>query len=198
MVLGYHIILGAYGFWLPNDPRGSWSTFVRTWELRRFGPATKVETTRSVAGAAHNRMLRMEAKTALQFPPVRFNGMQARAIGRGFAKAALRSRLEIRACSVLPEHVHLVLGRHQLSAEQMMIALKGGATQQLLKEGIHPLSAIAKRGDRLPQVFARSGWKVFLDSPRDIERAIAYVENNPIKEGKPPQRWSFVTPCSRG
>jgi hypothetical protein len=28
MILGYHVIFGAYGFWLPNDPRGSWSDFV--------------------------------------------------------------------------------------------------------------------------------------------------------------------------
>lgn len=28
MVLAYHVIFGAYGFWLPNDPRGSWSKFV--------------------------------------------------------------------------------------------------------------------------------------------------------------------------
>jgi hypothetical protein len=27
-VLAYHVVLGAYGFWLPNDPRGSWSDFV--------------------------------------------------------------------------------------------------------------------------------------------------------------------------
>ena len=25
MVLGYHIVCTAYGFWLPNDPRRSWS-----------------------------------------------------------------------------------------------------------------------------------------------------------------------------
>jgi len=28
MVIGFHVILTAYGFWLPNDPRGSWSEFV--------------------------------------------------------------------------------------------------------------------------------------------------------------------------
>ena len=32
-VLAYHLILTNYGFWLPNDPRGSWSEFVRAWEL---------------------------------------------------------------------------------------------------------------------------------------------------------------------
>jgi hypothetical protein len=38
MVIGYHIILGAYGFWLPNDPRGSWSNEV--WESNYDGPPT--------------------------------------------------------------------------------------------------------------------------------------------------------------
>ncbi|HUT10853.1 MAG TPA: hypothetical protein VMY42_10175 [Thermoguttaceae bacterium] len=49
MVLAYHVIFGAYGFWLPNDPRGSWSDFVGSWELARFGKATKVSTRRSLA-----------------------------------------------------------------------------------------------------------------------------------------------------
>ena len=51
MLLGFHVILSAYGFWLPNDPRGSWSDFVWAWDLFRYGPATKVETRSSVAHA---------------------------------------------------------------------------------------------------------------------------------------------------
>ena len=43
MVIAYHVIYSMYGFWLPNDPRGSWSDFVGSWELFRYGPATKVE-----------------------------------------------------------------------------------------------------------------------------------------------------------
>jgi hypothetical protein len=30
-----------------------------------------------------------------------------------------------------------------------------------------------------------------------VRRAILYVEDNPLKEGKPRQRWSFVTPFDR-
>src|SRR5437899_6098149 len=52
MVLASHVIFTTYGFWLPNDPRGSWSDFVAAWELfRAGGPATKTTTRRSVAGA---------------------------------------------------------------------------------------------------------------------------------------------------
>ena len=39
MVYAYHVIISAYGFWLPNDPRGSWSDMVRKYELLRYGPA---------------------------------------------------------------------------------------------------------------------------------------------------------------
>ena len=74
MVLGYHIILSAYGFWLPNDPRGSWSDFVASWELFKFGPATKVTGKRSYAHDPHDAATRRAAKAALKYPPVRFNG----------------------------------------------------------------------------------------------------------------------------
>lgn len=78
MVHGYHLIISAYGFWLPNDPRGSWSDFVRNWEIARFGEATKVETRQSVAAVPHDRKLRKAAKEALKYPAVIFSGLQAR------------------------------------------------------------------------------------------------------------------------
>ena len=87
MVIAYHVIFSAYGFWLPNDPRGSWSDFVRRWELIRFGKATKIDETHSVAHRAHDRERRLSAKRALTYPAVRLTGLQARAIARGIAKA---------------------------------------------------------------------------------------------------------------
>src|SRR5436309_10797776 len=111
MILAYHVIFGAYGFWLPNDPRGSWSDFVGAWELRRFGPATPTHERASVAHQRHDTSLRLAAKTALKRPPVQFSGIQARAVGRGFANSVQRGGLIVWACSLLPEHVHLVIGR---------------------------------------------------------------------------------------
>ena len=182
MVLGYHVIFGAYGFWLPNDPRGSWSQFVGAWELLRFGPATKTDQRRSVARTSHDWAARRAAKDALHYPAVSFDGIQARAVERGFAKYIQRSRLTVWAQSIMPEHTHLVIGRHDFDVEKVVIQLKGYATRQLRAEGFHPPS----------RCWARGEWKVFLDSPEDIQRAIRYVEENPKKEGLPRQHWKSV------
>jgi REP element-mobilizing transposase RayT len=192
MVLGNHVIFGTYGFWLPNDPRGSWSDFVGSWELFRYGSATKTTETRSVAARGHDVSLRLAAKRSLKYPSVQFNGTQALAVSRGFSDYAVRSGLTIWACAILPDHVHLVLCRHRLDAEQLVIQLKGAATRRLMSEGLHPFRQFA-RNDRPPKCFGRGEWKVFLDSDDDLCRAIRYVEDNPIKEGKKAQRWSFVT-----
>lgn len=186
MAFAWHLIFGAYGFWLPNDPRGSWSDFVGRWELVRFGKATKVNVPWSLAAVEHDRRLRGEAKQALKFPPVEFSGCRALAAGRGFKQAAGEGGYTIHACSILPEHVHVVVAKHPRDIRRIMAHLKTRATQGLAAEGLWP-------ADNRP-VWAHGGWKVFLDTPEDGRRAIEYVEANPEKEGKPRQRWSFVKP----
>ena len=58
-----HLIFGTYGFWLPNDPRGSWSDFVAGWDLfRTAGRSTTVNTRRSLASAPHDHEARRAAK----------------------------------------------------------------------------------------------------------------------------------------
>src|SRR5215208_2833087 len=99
-VLAYHLIFTTYGFWLPNDPRGSWSDFVRSWELLFFGKATKIDERHSVARRPHDRELRLAAKKALKHPPVKFSGRQALAVSKGFAKAIAESGYLILACSI--------------------------------------------------------------------------------------------------
>lgn len=194
-VRAYHVIFSAYGFWLPNDPRGSWSDFVRAWELfLAGGPATKVDTRLSVAGRPHDRQARLRVKEALQYPAVVFDGHQALSIAHGFARMAAKAEYQVYAFSILPEHVHLVLGRHRYRVETMVRLLKAEATRELLHDGLHPLAAFPGPDGSLPSPWARRCWKVFLNTDADIVRAIAYVEENPVKEGKRPQRWPFVVP----
>jgi REP element-mobilizing transposase RayT len=193
MIHAYHVIWGAYGFWLPNDPRGSWSDFVGSWELARFGKATRAIERRDI-DSRQWAAWRAAALTALKFPPVALTGQQARAVGTGFGNGIRKSRLTVWACSILPEHVHLVVARHTYKVEQVCILLKGEATKQLKAEKRHPRARFSTSQGKLPSMWAEGEWKAYLDTEEAIEAAIGYVEENPVKEGKPPQRWSFVTP----
>jgi REP element-mobilizing transposase RayT len=183
MLLGFHVILSAYGFWLPNDPRGSWSDFVWAWDLFRYGPATKVHTRASVAHVPHNRELRGAAKRALKYPPVRFTADQMAAIGDGFAVAAAEGNYAIHGCAILPDHVHLILGPQEPPIRRVVGHLKSKASMALRRAGIHPLQSYVDEADRVPTCWAEDYWKVYIYSKEHMHKAVRYVENNPIKEG---------------
>jgi REP element-mobilizing transposase RayT len=194
MILAYHVILSAYGFWLPNDPRGSWSVFCAAWDLFRYGgKATKIESRESVARAKHDRAKRVAMKRHLKYSPVRWNGLQARAIARGFAKAVGESGYHVPACAILEDHVHLVIVRCDRAIGQIVTHLKGRATQQLRAEGIHPFERFAHVDGSVPTMWAGKYWKVFIDNDEHCEKAINYVDRNPAKEGKQRQNWNFVS-----
>src|SRR5213594_34422 len=109
MILGYHAIFSAYGFWLPNDPRGSWSDFVRSWELYRFGgPATTVTEKRSYAHDPHDARFRRQAKEHLKYKPARFDQRCRQSIARGLTRACDEFLFEIHACAIGFDHVHVV------------------------------------------------------------------------------------------
>jgi len=193
-VIAYHVILSTHGFWLPNDPRGSCSTEVRYIPLRRFGPATTVSHTRSVAAVPHDRARRLAAKEVMKYPPVVFTGRQALAVGVGFGKQVKKSGYCIHACSILPCHTHLVISRHHYDVEQVGRLLRQAATSQLLEERLHPFAEKRCANGTLPSVWGQDFWKVFLYTADDVYRAIEYVEVNPVKEGKKRQTWPFVVP----
>ena len=171
LVLAYHVIITCYGFWLPNDTRGSWSDFVGAWELVRFGRATKVDTHHSVAHVPHDRELRRAAKRAPKYPAVRFTGRQALSVVKGFATAIREGGYVLHACSILPDHVHFALARHQRIAETVTAHLKAQATRQLRADGLHPFERFARPDGSVPSVWAESLWKVFLFDAEDIRRA---------------------------
>jgi hypothetical protein len=171
MIEGYHAIFGAYGFWLPNDPCGSWSDFVGSWELFRYGPATKTQERQSLAYRPHDAALRLATKNALNRPPVQFTGQQALTVALGFKNYFERSKRPVCACAVLPDHVHLVVGSGHINVEQLVIQLKREATQNLIERGIDPFGNLLDNRGRIPKCFAQGEWKVYLD-PDDIPRAI--------------------------
>jgi REP element-mobilizing transposase RayT len=193
-VLAYHVICCTHGFWLPNGPRGSQSTVVRAPNLQPFGPATPTGERASVAHRPHDAAKRRRAKQELVYPEVIFDGCQALSVAQGFAAMTAKSSYVIHACAILPSHVHLVVARHHYPIEQVIRLLRQQATEQLLKDGRHPFAAQWSSTGRLPSVWAQDFWKVFLFTPDEIRQKIAYVEENPVKEGKRRQHWPFITP----
>jgi REP element-mobilizing transposase RayT len=186
VIRAYHVIFTAYGFWLPNDPRGSWSDFVGAWELAKCGAATTTNVRRSIAGIRHDCSQRALAKSSLKFAPVQFDGRQAVTIANGFRNAVDEGNYILWACAILPEHVHAVIARHERRVERIVGHLKGRATHSLYDCGLW--------NDPKRPVWAENCWQVFLNNATDIRCAVRYVENNPSRENKKRQRWSLVTP----
>jgi REP element-mobilizing transposase RayT len=192
MIVGYHVSFGAYGFWLPNDPRGSWSTFVGKWDIfRAAGKATKTTETRSVAHQPHDTSLRLTAKKVLDRPSVVFTYEQRNVIGQVFGNYFAKAGINVWACAVMPDHVHLVFATHRLKPEAIVNKLKGGATNGLVNAGIHPFQHLKPSDGPPPKCFAQGEWVIFLDV-EDVAWHVEYVENNPIKAGLPRQQWEFA------
>lgn len=187
MALAFHSIFGLYGFWLPNDPRGSGSNYVASWELFRYGKATKTTSRVSVAAAPHDCAQRQNAKSALRFQPVVLTGQQARLAVEGSAAAAAEGEYRVHACAILPDHVHLVIGAHRRDIHRIIGHFKRNATFELKRAGHFT-------GPR--PVWGEHGWNVYLDRADRVERAIRYVNENPLKEGFRRQSWSFAAPFS--
>jgi len=190
MVLADHCIFGFYGFWLPNDPRGSGSNYEANLELLRYGRATKVSARRSVASRKHDQALQLAAKGALKYPPVRITGTQAVVIANGFATAARQGRYAIHACAIMPDHVHMVIGRHERPIRQIVGHVKASTTKRLKQRSAWP-------ADERP-VWGAHGWNVFLNDVATVGLAIRYVEGNPLKQAMKRQTWSFVSKFMTG
>lgn len=185
MVVAYHSTFCAYGFWLPNDPRGSWSDYVRNWDLfYAAGGGTACGMRQSVAAVEHDQDSRRKAKQNLTYPPMRFNAQQIAAIGRGFTVACDEAGFGLLACAIMPDHVHTVILKHSRDIEMIVGHLRSRGTKQLMAESLRPDQTI----------WARGGWNVFINTTEEIARAIRYVNANPAKAGLPAQHWNFVTP----
>lgn len=192
MLLGWHLIFSTYGFWPPNDERGSGSTRVRAQHIYDAGgEATRVCTTHSVAHRPHDVRLRRSIKESLTYPAVEFSGLQARAVGRGIAAVLPKVGLVVHACAIMPDHVHVVVAAHKFDGDEIIECLKRAGTRGLNAEGLHPLKDYPRANGRLPSPWAGGGWKVMLFTPEKMLAAIAYVEENPVRAGMRRQRWGL-------
>ena len=182
MVIAYHLIWTAYGWWLPNDPRGSTSHFIHSPVIFELGNLhygrKRVQPTSSEIRNFYDQASRRLKHPLLSFDPTRFH-----TIAQSFDDTIASQSYTCYACAILPDHVHILIRKHRDRAQTMIANFQDGSREQLratgLREPCHP-------------IWGGPGWKVFLDSPEDIQRTIPYIEKNPAKLGLPAQKWEFV------
>jgi REP element-mobilizing transposase RayT len=183
MVLAHHLIWVAYGWWLPNDPRGSMSIFIASDLIAELGELhhgrKKLQPASREIRAFYER-----APGVLKFPLLRFAPEEMHAVIISFADVISRCGYTSYACAVLPDHVHLCIRKHRDRAEGMIDHFQSASRDAVRNSGV--------RASNHP-VWGGRGWKVFLDSVEDIERTIIYIEKNPTKLGMAPQMFPFVT-----
>ncbi len=182
MVIAYHIIFTTYGTWLPNDPRGSYSKKVYQDELAALGEV-RYGRQNPQPPRSSMRRFRAAAQRCLSRPPYHINDRTRPVVARGFRNVKERLQLNVAACAIMNDHVHLLTLRSKYKSEYLMNQFKGGATAEL-------------KLTKTP--WTRNGWKVFVDNEETLEAAAAYVEANPVAAGMPRQRWDFVTPLALG
>jgi REP element-mobilizing transposase RayT len=185
LVIAYHLIWTAYGWWLPNDPRGSYSQTIRSDWLTELGDI-HYGRKRVQPPGREIRQFYDRAAEVLKHPLVTFDEAERAIIAEAFSDVIARERYTCYACAVMPDHVHLLIRKHKHTAEVMVEHLMQASRDRLIDT--------QRRDPDHPTWAAGLGWRVFLDHPDDVRRTIGYIERNPIKIGLPAQHWPFVTP----
>ncbi|MGI9428727.1 MAG: hypothetical protein ACR2NM_08725, partial [Bythopirellula sp.] len=183
LVIAYHLVWTAYGWWLPNDPRGSGSRIVHTSALDELGPLHFGRKKTQPAGN-EVREFYQRAGEKLQHPLLQLDDRATAPTACGLATCISARHYTCYACAIMPDHVHMVLRKHKDTAEEMIESLQLLSRKRLILEGIR---------DAEHPVWTLGGWRRFLDRPKVVRSSIAYVENNPLEIGRPEQTWPFVT-----
>ncbi len=184
LVIAHHLIWTAYGWWLPNDPRGSGSRTVACDVIGQLGELhygrKRVQPAGKVVRAFYE-----QAAGVLKHPLLKFEETARLEVARAFADVIDRERFTCYACAIMPDHVHILLRKHKLHAEEMIATLQDASRLRLSNAGLRPPDHPTWTG---------GGWKVFLDHPDEVRRTIGYIERNPTAIALPAQRWPFVKP----
>ncbi len=182
IVAGFHLIWTAYGWWLPNDPRGSMSHEIRVEKVAELGERHYGRKAVQPPGR-EIREFYDEARDLLAHPLLTFSDNDIELIGESFGRVITDRRYTCYACAILPDHVHAVIRKHRDHAEDMIENLQTASRSKLIEAGSRAITH---------PVWGGPGWKVFLYSIEDFVSRIKYVRMNPIKAGRPERHWSFV------
>lgn len=183
LVIAYHLIWTGYGWWLPNDPRGSGSKSIRSDVLAELGELHYGRKKVQPAGREVHAFYE-QARELLKHSLLTFEDDARSEIALAFQNVIESERYTCYACVIMPDHVHILIRKHKHLAEEMVANLKRVSAQRLLSTGQAPPNHPVWTGG--------NGWSVFLDHPDEVRRTIRYIEKNPDPLRLPRQLWPFV------
>ena len=184
MVVGHHLIWTAYGWWLPNDPRGSSSREIRVEPVAQLGELhygrKETQPTQDELREFYQR-----ARPVLAHAVLAFDEADVAVIAECFARTIRRRGYTCYACAIMLDHVHLLIRRHREMGDQMIEAFQNDSRAALIAAG--------RRPDNHP-VWTRKGRAVYKNTREEMEVPVEYVEGNPREAGRPAQHYDFVKP----
>ena len=184
IVIAHHLVWTAYGWWLPNDPRGSLSRFIAQDILKDLGRLHFGRKLIQPTGKIIREFYR-EAAKRLTHELSTFDAAARQIIADAFAEVIARETYTCWACAIMPDHIHMIIRKHRDTAEDMITNFQNASRSRLRECSFRTLDHPTWGGP---------GFKVFLDHPTEIHRTIKYIEQNPLKIGLPSQSWPFVMP----
>lgn len=185
-VIAVHLVFTLYGHWAVNDPRGSGSSDFSDEKFETLGPIHFGRKPREEQPSREElRAFHAKHGELLNFPVFWIDEAKARAIAGAIEETIRERRYTCYACAVCSNHAHVVIRTHRDKsqtiwenfAEAIRARLRVRFSDQISPH--HP-------------VISSRPYKVFLYTPEDVWRRIRYVEENPVKEGRPRQHWEFV------
>jgi REP element-mobilizing transposase RayT len=182
IVIAHHLVWTLYGWWLPNDPRGSTSRFVHSdviFDLGNLHYGRK----RVQPASRDIRAFYERAGARLKYQLLELEPTDVTVVADAFANVIATQNYTCYACAIMPDHVHVLIRKHKHDAEAII-------------ENFQDASRLRVRNDQRRAtdhpVWGGPGWRVFLDHPDEIRRTIGYIEQNPVKQRRPRQQWPFV------
>src|SRR5438874_2717788 len=116
VVAGFHLIWTAYGWWLPNDPRGSSSQEIRVERVAELGESHHGRRLVQPPGRAIKEFYE-QARHVLKYPLLTLDGADIDLVAASFGQVITERHYTCYACAIMPDHVHLLIRKHRDHAE---------------------------------------------------------------------------------
>ena len=154
MVIAHHLIWTAYGWWLPNDPRGSTSHHIRQNIVASLGDIHHGRRTVQPAGW-EIRAFYNKAPSVLKHALLTISPDEREIIAASFAETVAARKYTCYATAIMGDHLHVLIRKHRDTAERMIANLRTTAYATIV--GVWKDVTSGRRRPVLPFSASRTG-----------------------------------------